>query len=132
LFIKEHDQNITKSDLTELLRIATKNQLFQFQLNLYEQLDGVAMGSVQGPRMANAFTCKILKQLETEKQMPVKTASELLTTLNNTHPSIDFTIELEENCKLSFLGMEIIRNGYHLDTKVHMKPMDTGLIIRTM
>ena len=68
-FIKEHDQNINKSDLTELLRIATKNQLFQFQLNLYEQLDGVAISSVQGPRVANAFTCKILKQLETENQM---------------------------------------------------------------
>ena len=30
-FNKEHDLNITKSDLTELLRIVTKNQLFQFE-----------------------------------------------------------------------------------------------------
>ena len=29
-FNREHDLNITKSDLMELLRIATKNQLFQF------------------------------------------------------------------------------------------------------
>jgi len=73
------------------------------------------MGSPLGPLMANAFMCKIEKQLETENQMPtlykryvddslsampdVKRASEFLTTLNNSHPrpSIDFTMELEEN-----------------------------------
>ena len=42
-FNREHDLNITKSDLMELLRIATKNQFFQFKGKLYEQVDGVAM-----------------------------------------------------------------------------------------
>ena len=46
-----------KSDLLELLNIATKKQLFQFEGNLYEQTDGVAMGSPLGPLMANAFMC---------------------------------------------------------------------------
>ena len=32
----------------ELLSIMTKNQLFQFEGNLYEQMDGVAMGSPGG------------------------------------------------------------------------------------
>ena len=54
-FNREHDLNITKSDLIELLRIATKNQLFQFEGKLYEQVDGVAMGSPLGPLMANAI-----------------------------------------------------------------------------
>ena len=40
----------------------------------------------------------------------VKTTSELKT-LNNSHPSNDFTIDLEENCRLPFLGMKILRNG---------------------
>ena len=44
-FNSEHDLNITKLDFMELLRIATKNQLFQFEGKLYEQVDGVAMGS---------------------------------------------------------------------------------------
>ena len=48
-FNKEYDLNITKTDLIELLEIATKNQLFQFEGNLYEQVDGVAMGSPLGP-----------------------------------------------------------------------------------
>ena len=33
-FNKEYNLNITKTDLVELLEIATKNQLFQFEGNL--------------------------------------------------------------------------------------------------
>ena len=36
--------------------------------------------------------------------------STFLSTLNEIHHSISFTMELEKNGKLSFLGMEIIRN----------------------
>ena len=70
-FNREHDLNITKLDLMELLRIATKNQLFQFEGKLYEQVDGVAMGSPLGPLMANEFMCKIEKQLERENKLPI-------------------------------------------------------------
>ena len=35
------NENITKADLVELLNIAMKNQLFQFEGTLYEQVDGV-------------------------------------------------------------------------------------------
>lgn len=41
--------NVSKSDLVELLEVATKSQLFQFDGRLYEQVDGVAMGSPLGP-----------------------------------------------------------------------------------
>ena len=58
-FNKEYDLTITEADLIELLEVSTKNQLFQFQGVLYEQVDGVAMGSPLGPLMANAFMCNI-------------------------------------------------------------------------
>ena len=48
-FNKEYDLNTTKTDLMELLEVSTKNQLFQSGGNLYEQVDGVAMGSPLGP-----------------------------------------------------------------------------------
>ena len=144
-FNKEHNLNITKTDLIELLRVATKNQLFQFEGDLFEQTDGVAMCSPLGPLMANTFMCSIEKQLEARNKMPAfykryvdntlsimpneETASEFLMTLNNSHPSINFTMELEENGRLPFLGMDIIRNGCHLDTKVYRKPTDTGLLL---
>ena len=40
---------ISKDNPMDLLNVATKNQLFQFNGNLYEQVDGVAMGSPLGP-----------------------------------------------------------------------------------
>ena len=36
-------------------------------------------------------------------------------------------MELEENGKFPFLGMEIIRNSTRLDRQVYRKPTDTGL-----
>ena len=56
-------------------------------------------------------------------------ASEFLETLNKSHPSIDFTMELKENGRLLFLGMDVIRNGCHLDTTVYRKPTDKGLLL---
>ena len=144
-FNKEYNLNITEADLIELLEVSTKNQLFQFQGVLYEQVDGVAMGSPLGPLMANAFMCNIEEQLTNQNKMPtfykryvddtlsimpdVQAASTFLSTLNEIHPSISFTMELEENGKLPFLGMEIIRNGIRFDRKVYRKPTDTGLLL---
>ena len=144
-FNKEYDLNIKKTNLIELLEVATKNQLFQFEGNLYEQVDGVAMGSPLGPLMANAFMCNIEEQLTNQNKMPafykryvddtlskmpdVSSASEFLSTLNEIHPSVSFTMELEDNGKLPFHGMAIIRNGPRLDTKVYRKPTDTGLLL---
>lgn len=143
LFNKKNVPNIKKSDLIELLRIATKSQLFQFEGNVYEQVDCVALGSPLGPLVANAFMCNIEKKLETENQVPamykshvhtlsavrdVETASDFLTTLNNTHPSVDFTMEPEVNGRLPFLGMDVMRNGCRLDTIVYSKPTATALL----
>ena len=144
-FNKEYDLNITKTNLIQLLEIAAKNQLFQFEGNLYEQVDGAAMGSPLGSLMANAFMCHIEEKLKNQNKMPafytryvddtlskmpdVSSASEFLLTLNEIHPSLSFTMELEENSKLPFLGMVIIRNGPRLETKVYVKPTDTGLLL---
>ena len=44
-----HNLALTRTDLVDLLNVATKGQLFQFNGALYEQTDGVAMGSPLGP-----------------------------------------------------------------------------------
>ena len=95
--------------------------------------------------MANAFMCNIEEKLKNQNKMPafykryvddtvikmpdVSSASEFLLTLNETPPSLSFTTELEDNGKLPFLGMVIIRNGPRLHTKVYVKPTDTGLLL---
>ena len=43
----DKDLNITNNDLIELLEVATENQPFQLEGNLYKQVDEVAMGSLQ-------------------------------------------------------------------------------------
>ena len=90
------------------------------------------MGSPLGPLIANAFVCKIEKQLEKENKMPffckryvddtisamvdVKIASEFLMTLNSSHPSIGFTMGLEENGRLPFL-LILLHYHSHIDTR---------------
>ena len=59
--------SISKDDPIELLSVATKNQLFQFNGNLYEQVDGVAMASPLDPLMANAFMCSVEEKLARAK-----------------------------------------------------------------
>ena len=59
----------------------------------------------------------------------VETAEAFLSTLNDSNPSINFTMELATNCKLPFLGVEIVKHMSHLETKVYKKPTDTGLLL---
>ena len=109
-------------------------------------MDGnYAMGLPLGPLTPNTFMCNDEKQPETKNKMlevykcyvddmlsimtHVKTASEFLMTLNSSHPSIDFTIDLKENCRLPLLGMQVMRNGCSLNTKVFQKPTDSGLLL---
>ena len=64
-----HNLNITRSQL-KLLKMTAKNQLFQFNGQLYEQRDGVAMGSPLGPLMANSFLCHIEENLDQANKLP--------------------------------------------------------------
>ena len=144
-FNKTHQLNITQDDLVELLRVATKHQLFQFNGHLYEQIDGVAMGSPLGPLMANVFMCSIEEKLESANKLPsfyrryvddtlamvpdIPSAEAFLTTLNESHPSITFTMEITTNNKLPFIGMEIEMKGNQLATRVHRKTTNKGLLL---
>ena len=47
--------HLSRQDLVDLLRAATKDQLFILNGQLYEQTNGVAMGSPLGPLLANVF-----------------------------------------------------------------------------
>ena len=59
----------------------------------------------------------------------VETAEAFLSTLNDSHPSISFTMELATKGKLPFLGVEIVRHMSRLETKVYKKSTDTGLLL---
>ena len=119
-FSTTYELNISREDLSDLLKVAIKDQLFQLNGNLYQQTDGVAMGSPLGPLLANAFLCYVEETLEHQNKLPnfyrryvddtlpimknVAEEEEFLTTLNNCHPSIRFTMEVAENDALPFLA----------------------------
>ena len=69
-FNNTYDLNLTKDQLRELLELATTNQLFQLNGMLYEQVEGVAMGSPLGPLLANTFTCSREEKLEEKNELP--------------------------------------------------------------
>ena len=49
--------------------------------------------------------------------------------INQLHPKLKFTIEMEENGKIPFLDIEISHVGNRLSSTWYVKPTDTGLIM---
>ena len=93
--------NLTKTDLVDLLSVATKEQLFQFNGALCEQTDGV------NPLLANLFMSHNEENLKREGKLPsfyrryvdvtltnMTTASEFLDTLKKAHSLVKFTMNL--------------------------------------
>ena len=120
--------------------------IFMCNDKLYKQVDGVAMGSPLGPRIANFF----LAHLETvllknkSKSSPAlylryvddifavfedeRDCSEFLNLLNEQHSNIAFTVE-KSIISLPLLDTEItIREG-NLESSVWRKPTHTGLLL---
>ncbi|XP_022805774.1 uncharacterized protein LOC111342915 [Stylophora pistillata] len=66
-FDTPYNLNFTKTDLEDLLSVG---QLLQSNGALYEQTDGVTMGSPLGPLLANVFMSHIEENLEREDKLP--------------------------------------------------------------
>ena len=131
-FYSSHNLNISEGDLIELLTIATKDQLFQFNGALYQQVDGVAMGPPLGPLMGNTFMCSMEEKLANENKLsdfyrryvddtfaPVPdlpAADDFLESLNDAQQAIQFTVQTAINNKLSFAVMVIIKTDNRLDS----------------
>ncbi|XP_068738832.1 uncharacterized protein [Montipora capricornis] len=104
-FNSTYDLNLQKDQLTQLLRMASTDQLFQFDGQLYKQCEGVAMGSPLGPLLANVFMEERPSDNDlippfyrryvddTLAIMPgLDVAESFLDALNGLHPSIHFTM----------------------------------------
>ena len=127
----------------ELLKLATTNPLFQLDGILYEQVEGVAMGSQLGPLLANTFMCSIEEQLEERSKLfsfykryvddtfaitpDLSKANAFLDKLNSCHEN--FTMEIAEHDTISFVGMNITKFVNRLETSLHRKSTDTGLLL---
>ena len=100
-FNKTHIMQLQKHQLKYLLEVATTNQLFQFSGELYEQTDGVAMGSLLGLLLANVFMCHIEDQLEQKSMIPSfyrRYVDDTLVKMPNTESATDFLQVTAQQC----------------------------------
>ena len=103
------------------------------------------MGTPLGPLLANVFMCSIEDKLDQDGKLPsyyrryvddtftimsdIASAGALLDTLNNCHPPAKFTMEVERNSLLPFIGVELLNLAPRIKTKVYVKPTNTGLLL---
>ena len=58
-------------------------------------------------------------------------AATFLQVLNSCHSSVKFTMEKESNGLLPFLGMQLLNSAPLIETKVYVKPTNTGLLLQS-
>ena len=103
------------------------------------------MGSPLGPVLAGIFMVELKFQIPTLRNNMVlnwkrfvddtmgyvKNGSIdiILSKLNSFHPNMQFTYEIEEENKLLFLDVLLIRNGNFIEAKVYRKPTSNDIFL---
>ena len=128
------------------MQLAVKENHFLFNGRLYDQIDGVAMGSPLGPTLANIFMSvletKFMANCPSEFKPilyrryvddtyclfeKVEHVEKFLAYLNGQHPNIKFTYEIEEENSLPFLDVLVTWDGSAFVTDLFRKKTFTGL-----
>ena len=136
---------ISECLLKKLLIKCTRDVELSFNGNMFRQIDGVAMGSPFGPVLANIFLGFCESRIpddmwpylyrrfvdDTFSVMGCRSeALRFLECLNSLHPALRFTMEGEEDRKLPFMDVLVMREGRSFTTTVYRKPTFTGLYTR--
>jgi len=143
---KKPDCPYDRTQFKKLLELSSLNVPFRFLDKNYVQQDGVAMGSPIAPILADIFISKLEEKLNRfttnkpkiwyryvddvicifNKKQNIK---DFLTRINKWHLNIHFTIEYENNERLPFLDLLIIRSNNKFVTTVYRKPTTTNLYL---
>ena len=99
------------------------------------------MGSPLAPLLANGWMNKHDHKISDDAKLFSRYVDDVLRSIhkdriedklaeiNRLHPSLRFTIEVEENNQIPFLDMKIIRSEQKLTSTWYSKPTDTGLMM---
>ena len=128
--------------ITHLLELCLRTTYFTFRSEFFQQQDGAAMGSPVSPVVANIYMEMFEDQALSSAQnrprmwkryvddtfciMEKRHVKAFLVHLNSLRPSIQFTMEMEENNSLPFLDTLVKRgDGGMIDFGVYRKPTHT-------
>jgi hypothetical protein len=124
----------------ELIELCLTTTYFKFNDEIFEQTDGIAMGSPLSPIIAEIFMDEVetgILQKTTRKpkiwlryvddvlliwEHGEEALNTFLRLANNEHANVKFTLEVEEKSSLPFLDKLIIREGSKLGFKMYRKP----------
>ena len=137
--------NVGHKETKDLITFYTKNVSFTFSNGIYQQKDGVAIGSPLGPalagimlvELANSIAPKLNSHLcfwklyveDTLTIVKEGLINHVLEQLNSFHLHIQFTFERESNGRIPFLGILIITKRSTIKTIVYRKTTNTGIYL---
>ncbi|KAL9962577.1 hypothetical protein ACROYT_G031688 [Oculina patagonica] len=133
---------LTPAQIADLLNFVLRSTYFQYNGSIYEQQEGAAMGSPVSAVVANLYMESFEEQAITSSSYKPKIwkryvddtftildrgrVDSFLQHLNNQQPSIRFTMETENDCKIAFLDTTVSREpDGRLTNSVYRKPTHT-------
>ena len=121
------DTTIPQKETKKLLYLCTKHVHFSYGGRIYIQVDGVAIGSPLGPVLAN------ISMTELDIAMIPSLGNKIGYIVNQSNSydeNIQFNFEFEEENKLAFLNVMVIRNTNDaINTAAYRKPRNTDIYI---
>ena len=135
------DGSVDRETFKTLAEIACCNTIFSTHDGFYIQKDGLAMGSPPAPHLANGWLSTFDKTIQGESRFYERFMDDIICEIkhdkidervriiNNLHPSLSFTYELEVDRKLPFLDMLIHNDRGKLSSSWYRKPTETDLTL---
>ena len=127
---------LNKNQLKKLLSWTCKGTIFQFNGNIYEQIDGISMGSPITPLMADVCMNWILNEVLTFKPQPrvlfhyvddlfcvfhsKDELGQFFVKINSVHVNIQFTKELEQHNQLPYLDVLVTKSVDKFETQIYI------------
>lgn len=133
---------VDKQTFKELLEICSCNVIMLTNEGYYKQIEGLAMGSPPAPLLANGWMYKFDSIVKGDaslfarymddyvRDIKPESINEKLKQINGLHPSLKFTMEIEDNGSLPFLDTLLQRdNEGNITSTWYSKKTDTGLVM---
>jgi hypothetical protein len=137
--------NDKKHILLSLLTSCMQQKTFQFRDKYYDQISGAAIGNAASPLIADFMMDYFEKKIKFKPWCPrffvryvddyfaimkKNQVLDILRHMNEQFPTIEFTMDVEENEYISYLDLMVSKNNKKLEFNIYRKETNTNLLIR--